>query len=279
LAVPRLRALLLALCLALASSLVWGGSEALVRRGGRALKTPLGTFYTPNITPDPKYGIGRWSDADFVRALTEGKNPSGQNYYPAFPYASYTHMRREDILALWAYLSTVTPVARPNKPHELVWYVRWRPLVRIWKRLFFAPGEFRPDPQRSQNWNRGAYLVTALGHCGECHTPRNAFGAADQRLAYAGTRRGPDGAAIPNITPDRKTGIGRWSESDLTDYLETGARPDGDYAGSLMADVIDDGLRYLSKSDIRAIATFLRSLPPVDHAIERKRKAKPGPYD
>lgn len=239
--------------------------------GGRALETPFGTFYSTNITPDPQYGIGRWSDADFVRALRRGVSPNGEHYYPAFPYAAYTRMTRDDMLALKAYLFEVPPIARKNRPHELAWYVR-RPLLWIWKLLYFEPGEYATDPEKSPDWNRGAYLATALAHCGECHTPRNVFGAPNNELYYAGTKDGSGGIVVPNITPDRKTGIGRWSMDELAEYLRSGATPDGDFAGSLMADVIDDGLRYLRDADIEAIVTYVRSLPPIDHVVERKKK-------
>jgi mono/diheme cytochrome c family protein len=247
--------------------------------GGRALQTRFGVFYSPNITPHPDDGIGRWSDDDFVRALTEGISPQGAHYYPAFPYSAYTRMHRDDILALSAYLSTVPAVARKNRPHEPSWYVSWRPLIALWKRLYFERGEFRADSERSERWNRGAYLANVLAHCGECHTPRTALGALDNSLHYAGTLNGPEGEAIPNITPARKTGIGRWSENDLAYYLETGARPDGDYAGSLMAEVIDDGLRYLNEADINALVTYVRSIAPIERLIKRKKKAKRGEYE
>ncbi len=238
--------------------------------GGRALETPFGTFYSPNITPDPQHGIGRWSEADFLRALRLGLGPNGEHYYPAFPYTTYTRMKREDMLALRAYLLEVPPIARKNRPHELAWYVR-RPLLWLWKLLYFEAGEYVEDPAQSPPWNRGAYLANALAHCGECHTPRNIFGAADDERYCAGTREGPEGAVVPNITPDRKTGIGRWRADELAEYLRSGATPDGDFAGSLMADVIDEGLRYLNDADIKALVSYVRSLPPIDHPVERKK--------
>lgn len=247
--------------------------------GGRPLQTPFGTFYSPNITPDLEHGIGRWSDEDFVRALADGVSPNGAHYYPAFPYTSYTRMRRADMLALKAYLFTVAPVARPNRKPELAWYARWRSLLSVWKWLFFTPGELEADPAQAEDWNRGAYLAKALAHCGECHTPRNLFGAPDEARRYAGTPNGPEGEAVPNITPDRKTGIGRWREDDIVYYLETGATPGGDYAGSLMADVIDDSLSHLTQADLQAIVSYLRSLPAIEHAIKRKKPAKRDPFD
>jgi mono/diheme cytochrome c family protein len=249
--------------------------------GGRALETAFGTFYTPNITPHPQFGIGRWSDADFVRALTEGVGPHGDNLYPVFPYTSYTRLNRADLLALKAYLFSVKPVARENKPHELAWYVRPRALLWFWKLLYFDPGEYRADPNKPAAWNRGAYLVTAMAHCSECHTPRNFLGAPIADLRYAGTTDGPDGGVVPNITPDRKTGIGRWRPDEIAEYLHSGATPNGDFAGGLMAEVIDDGLRYLDDIDIQAIVTYIRSFPPIEHQVERKKKKdkKRGPFE
>jgi mono/diheme cytochrome c family protein len=243
--------------------------------GGRRLATPFGVFYSPNITPDRDHGIGRWSDADFLRALRDGVSPRGENYYPVFPYAAYTHLRDDDILAIKAYLFSRPPVGQTNKPHELPWYLRWRAVVRVWKIRYFTPGPFAPRGDRSPAWNRGAYLATAAAHCSECHTPRDRFGGVESELAYAGTREGPDNGVVPNITPDKKTGIGTWTRSDLVEYLETGQRPDGDFAGDLMADVIDNSLKFLTKDDLSAIATYLVSLPPIAHAV-RKEKKKTG---
>ncbi len=245
--------------------------------GGRALKTPFGTFYSPNITPDPVHGIGAWSDADFVRALRDGVAPDGRQYYPVFPYTSYTRMRREDMLALKRYLFSRKPVARQNRPHALPWYLSFRPLLRVWKWLYFEPGEFQPSAERSQRWNRGAYLVLALGHCAECHSPRNRFGAVERSLRFAGTREGPEGEAVPNITPDKQTGIGGWPRGDLAYFLQTGATPDGDYTGGAMAEVIDAGLSHLENDDLQAMAEYLRSLAPIRHRVAAPGKAQDKP--
>lgn len=234
--------------------------------GGRAFATPLGVFYSPNITSHPEHGIGGWTEDDLARALTLGISPEGHHYYPVFPYTSYTRMRRDDIRALKAYLDSVPAVARANRPHERPWYLP-RAALWFWKKLYFDPGEFTPDPDRSAAWNRGAYLVEALAHCGECHSPRNRFGAIDESLRLAGTADGPDDESVPNITPDRKTGIGGWSAADLAYYLRTGADPDGDYAGGLMGEVIDEGLNHLSEQDAEAIVAYLKSLPPIDHRL------------
>ncbi|MBI3546903.1 MAG: cytochrome c [Gammaproteobacteria bacterium] len=241
--------------------------------GGRALKTVFGVFYTPNITPDPQYGIGRWSDEDFIRALRLGVSPRGEQYYPAFPYTSYTRLTDDDLRALKAYLFSVKPVAQPNKSHDLVWYVRFRPALAVWKKLFFTPGAYQVRTDKPASWNRGAYLA-AVAHCAECHTPRGVLGNLQQAKLYSGTRDGPENAVVPNITPDKKTGIGRWSRSDLTYYLATGATPDGDYAGDLMADVIDNGLRYLRKDDVQAIAEYIQSLPAFENPLTKQKNNK-----
>jgi len=243
--------------------------------GGAAIKTLHGTFYAPNITPDSVHGIGRWSEADFVRAMREGLSPQGEHYYPAFPYTSYTRMTDNDLRALWNYLRRQTPVARPNRPPELPWYARPRPLLGAWKRLHFTPGAWQPQPDKGDAWNRGAYLVEAVAHCGECHTPRDALGGLRRALHLAGTREGPEDSVVPNITPDRKTGIGRWRRSDIVEYLDSGMTPDGDFAGDVMAEVIERSTGRLTKADREAIAVYLLSLPSVEHAV-RKEKKKPA---
>ena len=237
--------------------------------GGRALKTPFGVFYTPNITPDNTHGIGRWSEADFLRALREGVSPRGEQYFPAFPYTSYTGMSDADGRALWAYLKTRPAVAQANKPHDLKWYVL-RPFMRMWKWLYFEPKRFVPAGKDAQI-DRGAYIAEALAHCGECHTPRKRLGAMNKDLWLAGNPDGPDGDSIPNITPDKKTGIGRWTRSDLVEYLDSGMTPDGDFAGGAMADVIKRSLRPLTDSDRAALVAYLRALPPIERVVPHER--------
>ncbi|MCP5151051.1 MAG: cytochrome c [Ectothiorhodospiraceae bacterium] len=232
--------------------------------GGRRLPTPFGTFVSPNITPDPTHGIGAWSEADLERALRHGEGPGWfDHYYPVFPYPSYTRMSGEDVRALWAYLRTVEPVARENEPHEIPWYLRIRVAAWGWKLLFFEPGEFTPDPARSGEWNRGAYLVRALSHCGECHTPRDGFGVSIGSRELAGSADGAEGKATPNITPHEADGVGRWSKRELREYLHVGMDPDGDFAGGLMAEVVDESLAHLRIEDIDAIVEYLVSLPPL----------------
>jgi len=245
--------------------------------GGRALKTPFGVFFSPNITPDKATGIGGWSDADFVRALREGVRPDGGHYFPSFPYPSYTAMSDDDMLDLKAHLFTLPPVAQPNKPHDLSPPFAWRPLVWFWKTLYFTPGAYRPDPAKGDQWNRGAYVVRALGHCGECHTPRDALGGRKPDMELAGTATGPEGGVIPNITPDVDTGIGRWTDTDILNVLESGLLPDADYVGGQMGEVVDDATGKLTDADRRAIVAYLKSLKPIDHQVRRK-KSTPSAY-
>lgn len=243
--------------------------------GGRALRTPFGTFYAPNITPDKQSGIGNWSEQDFLHALHEGIRPDGSNLYPVFPYTSYTQLRDEDVRAIWAYLRSLPPVHQTNKAHRLKWYAPPRFMIWFWKKLYFAPGRYQNNPQRSSLWNRGAYLASAASHCAECHTPRNFLGAEKQNLRYAGAENPQEDFVAPNITPAARTGIGDWSTDDLVEYLQTGLAPDGDTAGSVMAECIDNGLSHLSKSDLQAIAEFIKSLPPIEHSLRKKTKSAP----
>ena len=238
-----------------------------VLAGGRPLETPFGTFHPPNITPSREQGIGEWTQEEFERALRFGISPRGEHYYPAFPYPSYTQMTQADIRALYAYLMSLPAASRLNEPHELHWPYSLRPLIAYWKDGAFAPGAYSPDPDRSAQWNRGAYLANALGHCSECHTARGFLGMPDRDRYLAGTCNGPEGRVVPNITPDRATGIGGWSQQQLTDFLGSGRRPDGSMTGSLMLEVLGTGGMRLSEPDRQALAVYLLSLPPVDHNL------------
>jgi mono/diheme cytochrome c family protein len=235
--------------------------------GGRPLDTPFGTFYPPNISPDRGDGIGDWSEADFLRALGEGVSPQGEHYYPAFPYTSYTRMSRADMQALYAYLMTRQPVTRASRAHDLPWFLSARPLLGIWKAGRFVPGRYEYDPDRSADWNRGAYLAQALGHCAECHTPRGLLGGMRGNRYLAGTRSGPEGRMVPNITQDRKTGIGNWSPAEQRAFLSSGRLPDGGYTGPLMAEVLGSSSMSLTAEDRRALEVYLQSLPPIYHDI------------
>jgi mono/diheme cytochrome c family protein len=227
--------------------------------GGRALATPFGTFYGPNITPHPQAGIGRWTEADFVRAMREGVRPDGANYFPAFPYPSFTKTTDADLRDLWAYLRTLPPDARASRPHDLRFPFGFRFGVTAWKWLYFTPGPFVPDPKVSAAVNRGAYLVQALGHCGECHTPRNALGAPrhDRFLAGGNT---PEGKTVANLTPTR---LKRWSDAELKEFLTTGTKPDDKMAGEAMGEVIANTTSKLTPDDLAALVAYLRTLPPL----------------
>lgn len=238
--------------------------------GGRAMKTPFGTIYAPNITPDKETGIGAWTDAKFVRALREGVNEHGGHLFPVFPFTSYTRMTEADMLDLRAYLFTLPPVAKRAPAADMPFPFGWRPLQIGWKLLFFRAGEEKPDPARSAEWNRGAYLTRALAHCAECHSPRNRLGALQEDKGMIGTPDGPDGALVPNITPDKTTGIGEWSIDDLVTLLQTGMKPDFDNVQGTMAELIDHGLKDLPAADLRAIAVYVLAQPPVENRVRRR---------
>ena len=227
--------------------------------GGRALKTPFGTFYGPNITPHPQAGIGRWSEADFMRAVRHGRRPDGANYFPAFPYPSFTGITDSDLRDLWAYLRALPPSSQASRDHDLGFFFRWRFLVTAWKWFFFTPGPFVNVQGVSDTINRGAYLVRALGHCGECHTPRNFLGGPKQGRFLAGGK-GPEGKGVPNLTP---TGLKKWSDKELRDFLVIGTTPDGDFPEESMAEVINNTTSQLTPQDLAALIAYLRALPPL----------------
>lgn len=233
--------------------------------GGLALPCPFGTFYVPNISPDPKDGIGSWSEADFVSALWDGTAPGGRHLFPAFPYTSYRHMELADVRDLFAFLRTLPPVSGAVRGPDLAFPFNIRRLVGGWNMLFLEGGAFVPDPTKSAQWNRGSYLVNGPGHCAECHSPRNVLGAIIESERFAGGPS-PDGNGwVPNITP---AGLGhsplgdiRWTEQDITSFLGDGMNPAGDFAGGGMADVIRN-TSLLSHDDRAAMAAYIVSLPP-----------------
>ena len=245
--------------------------DSLTLTGGRCLKSEFGTFYVPNITQDKKTGIGGWSDDDFIRAMTEGVSPAGKHYYPAFPYASYRHMTRDDLLDLKAFLDTL-PAATSKAPENEIAFpynIRWG--LGLWKQLNLKGGTFRPDPSKSAQINRGAYLVEGPGHCGECHTPRSWLGATIEDKKLSGAPN-PDGKGfVPNITPDA-TGLSSWSAKDIAYAFETGFTPEGDVLGGSMAKV-QENMAKLTPEDREAIAAYLKSIPPIAH--ERPKKKEP----
>jgi mono/diheme cytochrome c family protein len=234
--------------------------------GGLSLKSPFGTFYVPNISPDPTDGIGAWSEADFVTAMWKGTAARrGRHLFPAFPYTSYQHMQLADVRDLFAYLKTLPPVPGRVRRHDLAFPFNIRRLVGLWKLLFLHGGPFAADPVKSPQWNRGAYLVNGPGHCAECHSPRNALSAIVESERFAG---GPalDGKGwVPNITPAALQHWGddntAWKPADIASYLSDGMNPAGDYAGAAMAEVIRN-TASLSAADRAAIATYIAALPP-----------------
>ena len=228
--------------------------------GGRALKSPFGTFYAPNISPDVNDGIGAWSEANFVTAMVKGTSPGGRHYFPAFPYASYERMTYADVRDLFAYLKTLPPVQGKVRDHELPFPNNIRRFVGGWKLLFVDGKPFQPDPTKSAQWNRGAYLVNGPGHCAECHSPRNMLGGilADQR--FAGAPLLEEEGWVPNITGKR---LANWSEKDMAYFLKTGDTPDGDSTGSAMTFVIRN-TSQLGDEDLSAMATYLKTLRAID---------------
>lgn len=228
--------------------------------GGRAIATPFGKIYAPNITPDTDTGIGNWSANDFWRALHNGKSPDGRFLYPAFPYTNYTNVTRADSDAMYAYFRTLEPVRQPNKEHELRFPYNQRFLLAGWRALYFRPGVYRPEPSRNAEWNRGAYLVQGLGHCSACHAERNALGAT-------GINADLGGGMIPMLdwyasplTSGAPGGLGDWEIKHIADLLKTGISQRGAVYGP-MAEVVRQSLQHLSDSDIAAMAVYLKSLP------------------
>jgi mono/diheme cytochrome c family protein len=239
-----------------------GGGDRLRLGGGLALASPFGTFRPPNISPDPTDGIGKWTVTDLGNALVSGVSPDGRHYYPAFPYTSYTGMTPQDIRDLYAYLMSLPTVTGKAPSHDLPLLFRIRRMIGGWKLVFFRETEpvgeaqgpvTAGDPQLA----RGAYLVSSLGHCAECHSTRNILGAIRQKTLFAGGMD-PEGTGfIPNITPER---IGHWSKQDIVQMLTTGETPDHGRVGSSMADVVTN-TRMLPESDRQAIAAYIKALP------------------
>jgi mono/diheme cytochrome c family protein len=228
--------------------------------GGHEMKTPFGTFYTPNISPDDKDGLGSWTEAQFVTALNKGTSPAGTHYYPAFPYASFQHMTFNDVRDLFAYIKTLPKVSGKAPEHELSFPFNIRASLGGWKFLYLDDEPFQQDPSKSAQWNRGAYLVNGPAHCAECHSPRNALGGIKQGMRFTG---GPDPESdgwVPNIT---QKGISDWSAKDIATMLGSGDLPDGDRVGGAMVKVVRNTAQ-LSPDDRMAIATYIKSLPPMD---------------
>jgi mono/diheme cytochrome c family protein len=236
--------------------------------GGLGLKSPFGTFYVPNISPDANDGIGKWSEADFVTAMTKGTSPDGRHYFPAFPYTSYQHMRIEDVRDLFAHLKTLAPVAGRVRDHDVPFPFNVRRTLGGWKFLFLDGKPFEPDASKSAQWNRGAYLVNGPGHCAECHSPRNLLGGVVAAQRFGGGPN-PEGEGwVPNIT---QKALGDYSEKDIDYVLETGNTPDGDSVGGAMTPVVRN-TSQLTPQDRAAIAAYIKSLPPVDGPKKPEKK-------
>jgi mono/diheme cytochrome c family protein len=235
--------------------------------GGGSIETPFGTLYGTNITPDSDTGIGRWNEEDFVRSMRMGRGPDGTRYYPVFPYPAFTLITDDDLGDLWAYLRSLPAVTRANRPHALQFPYSLRATAMLWQWLFFSPGVFEPDASAPDIVNDGRYLATALGHCQECHTPRTALGTLDASMLLAGAADGPEGELAPNITPDDATGIGEWSRADLTWFLRTGFKPDGDDAQGLMSELIEHGYGKMSQQDLDAVVAYLQTVPAIENRV------------
>jgi mono/diheme cytochrome c family protein len=226
--------------------------------GGKRIDTPFGAIYSPNLTPDRETGLGGWSDADFSRALRNGVARDGSSYYPAFPYPHFTKMTRDDLLAIRAYLATLAPFRNATPPPQLRWPLNYRVVMRAWNALFFRPGLFEPDQQKSAAWNRGGYLVEGAAHCGACHTPKNLFGAERRDRAYGGGL--VQGWFAPRLDSAERSGLKSWSVDDIVEYLQSG-RNGRSHAGGPMAEVVVNSTSRIGDADLRAIAVYLKALP------------------
>jgi mono/diheme cytochrome c family protein len=244
-----------------------GQSDATRLSGGLALRSPFGTFYAPNISPHAEDGIGGWNEAQFVTAMARGTGPVGQHYYPAFPYTSYQRMRMADIRDLFAFMHTLPAVKGRVRAHDLPFPFNLRRGVGLWKRLNLDGEEFRADRQQSAEWNRGAYLVNGPAHCVECHSPRDFTGRIRTPQRFAGGPHLEGEGWVPNITQER---LKDWSVDDIEELLTTGITPVGDTVGSNMAPVVRNTAQ-LAPEDRRAMAVYLKSLPPVASAPTPRR--------
>jgi mono/diheme cytochrome c family protein len=237
--------------------------------GGRRYDGPFGTVYSANITPDRQTGIGDWTDEQIITAIRLGRRPNGERLLPVHPFPTFNGMAEDDLRALVAFLRTTPPVNRPNQPRKISVPLFESVFLPAWLAAF-APRETPPPKAPTSGPARGEYLVKAVGHCGECHTPRTMTMASDNSRFLAGTPKGPEDQAIPNITPDPDTGIGKWSVEQIAEYLGSGNKPDGDVAGGLMSELIDGtlaGYKDVTKADRVAIAQYLKSIPAVRNTI------------
>ena len=240
-----------------------------INAGGRRYDGPFGTVYSTNITPDRQTGIGTWTDEQIIAAIRLGRRPNGERLLPVHPFTVFNGMAEEDLRAIVAFLRTTPPVMRPNQPKKIAVPLFESVFLPAWLAAF-APRETPPPKAPTIGVARGEYLVRAVGHCGECHTPRTMTMATDNSRFLAGNAKGPEDQAMPNITPDPDTGIGKWSVEEIADYLGSGNKPDGDVAGGLMGEVIEGtlaGYKDLAKADRLAIAQYLKTVPPIRNKI------------
>ena len=231
--------------------------------GGVRLSTEFGSFYSPNLTTDPVHGLGEWTIAQFAKAVRQGVSPDGKPYYPAFPYPFYAWMSDQDIADLWAAFQTVPPVDRPSIEQDLGFPFSFRPGLKLWRALFLDDNADYRQPDRSDLWNRGKFIVEGPAHCGACHTPRNLAGARQAELSMHGADKLPDGGKSPPITTQALVDKG-WTAADLKYALKTGILPDGDAFGGLMGEVVRDGTRFLTDRDLDAIAAYLLNKDEID---------------
>jgi mono/diheme cytochrome c family protein len=225
--------------------------------GGLALTTPFGTFYAPNISSNATDGIGGWSEVQFLTAMTEGVSPEGQHLFPAFPYTSYRNMRIDDVRDLFAFLKTLPPVAGKVRDHDLRFPYNIRGGVGLWKLLFFGALPFQPDPSQTAQWNRGAYLVNGPGHCAECHSPRNMFGAIIESRRFTGGISPTLHGGVPDITQDK---LKNWTVQDIAGVFVDGMTPDAGLVGGDMIEVVSNTSK-LTAADREAMAVYIKSLP------------------
>lgn len=240
--------------------------------GGRKYDGPFGTVYSSNITPDPTTGIGKWTDEQIITATRLGRRPNGERLIPVHPYTVFNGMTEQDLKDVVAYLRSVPPVNRATPAKKISVPLFESVFLPAWLATFAAV-ETPPKSAATSGVARGEYLTRAVSHCGECHTPRTMTMAVDNTRFLAGNQKGkgPEGSAVPNITPDRETGLGSWTEEQITDYLESGNKPDGDVSGGLMMEVIQGssaGYKDLTRADRQAIAKYLKSIPAIKNRID-----------
>jgi mono/diheme cytochrome c family protein len=246
--------------------------------GGRGIATPFGTVYAGNLTPDPEHGIGQWNTEAFWRALHQGRSRDGRLLYPAFPYNNTTLITREDSDALFHYLRSLPPVAQPQRPHELRWPVNTQAALAVWRLIYFRPGNFQPDPARSAEWNRGAYLVQGPAHCSACHAPRNALGANSNMLDLAGGLIPLQNWYAPSLNSPHEAGVQDWAAADIVALFRDGRAPLGQVTGP-MAEVVQLSTQHWREDDLRAVASYLQALPRSDASAPAPARASGNTLD